>query len=72
MTTRFCNPVLLLILDGWGITNTTHGNAIAQATTPYWDFLWQQAQQQPQGCLLQASGTAIGLPPNQVGNTKPH
>ena len=70
MTTRFCNPVLLLILDGWGITNTTHGNAIAQATTPYWDFLWQQAQQQPQGCLLQASGTAIGLPPNQVGNSE--
>lgn len=66
----FCNPLVLLILDGWGIANTAHGNAIAQAHTPQWDFLWQQAQNQPQGCLLQASGKAIGLPANQVGNSE--
>jgi 2,3-bisphosphoglycerate-independent phosphoglycerate mutase len=66
----FCTPLLLLILDGWGIANTPHGNAIAKAHTPQWDFLWQQAQTQPQGCLLQASGKAIGLPANQVGNSE--
>ncbi len=30
-------PVMLIILDGWGIRNTEHGNAIAQAHTPNFD-----------------------------------
>jgi 2,3-bisphosphoglycerate-independent phosphoglycerate mutase len=69
--TTFSNPLLLLILDGWGIANTHHGNAIAQAHTPQWDFLWKHAQAtQPQGCLLKASGKAVGLPANQVGNSE--
>lgn len=65
------SPLLLLILDGWGIQKTTHGNAIAQAHTPNWDTLWQTTQTTqvfPQ--LLQASGVAIGLPPLQVGNSE--
>jgi 2,3-bisphosphoglycerate-independent phosphoglycerate mutase len=69
-STSFYNPLLLLILDGWGIAKNPHGNAIAQAHTPQWDFLWQQAQHQPQGCLLQASGKAVSLPANQVGNSE--
>ena len=27
-------PVMLIVLDGWGIRDTAHGNAVAQARTP--------------------------------------
>ncbi|MCB0092435.1 MAG: hypothetical protein KDE54_31320, partial [Caldilineaceae bacterium] len=30
-------PVALIIMDGWGIREMTHGNAVAQANTPNFD-----------------------------------
>ena len=59
-------PVVLVILDGWGVTAPTVGNAITSANTKYWDYLLQNY---PTG-LLQASGSAVGLPWGKMGNSE--
>ena len=59
-------PLLLLILDGWGYREDNQYNAIAQARTPIWDGLWKNNPH----TLLDASGTAVGLPGKQVGNSE--
>src|SRR5581483_4445592 len=41
-------------------------NAIAQAKTPQWDQWWQHEPH----VLLDASGTAVGLPDQQMGNSE--
>ncbi len=59
-------PLLLIILDGWGIRSTKKGNAIDMARTPVMDALRQQYP-----CtLLNASGEAVGLPAGQMGNSE--
>src|SRR3989344_4837179 len=59
-------PVVLLIMDGWGVAADTAGNAIAKAKTPNYNrFLTTY----PHG-HLEASGEAVGLPRNEVGNTE--
>jgi len=60
------NPVILLILDGWGIAPAWTGNAIFQAKTPNFNFL---SKNMPFGTLL-ASGSAVGLPPDEPGNSE--
>ncbi len=55
-----------LILDGWGMREETYGNLIAAASTPQFDFLWQNFLH----ARLQASGEAVGLPPGTVGNSE--
>ncbi len=60
------NPVVLLVLDGWGWRTAPEGNAIAMAGTPNWDALVR-------GCpltLLEASGLRVGLPAGQMGNSE--
>lgn len=59
-------PVMLVILDGWGITEETQGNAIALAKTPVMDELWRKYPH----TLLEASGKNVGLPPHQAGNSE--
>lgn len=59
-------PILLLILDGWGYSEETKGNAIAAANTPNFDKLWNHNPH----TLLQASGLAVGLPEGQMGNSE--
>jgi len=59
-------PLILLILDGWGLRKETADNAIAQAHTPHWDALWEQAPH----ALIDASGPAVGLPDTQMGNSE--
>jgi 2,3-bisphosphoglycerate-independent phosphoglycerate mutase len=59
-------PVLLVILDGWGITPRREGNAIALQGTPNLDRL---AAQFPHTQLL-TSGLAVGLPEGQMGNSE--
>ena len=61
-----CNPVILIILDGWGQTDHTAWNAIDNASTPTWDRLWQDFPR----TLIDASGTAVGLPDRQMGNSE--
>ncbi|MBQ2994385.1 MAG: 2,3-bisphosphoglycerate-independent phosphoglycerate mutase [Peptococcaceae bacterium] len=55
-----------MILDGWGISEQTEGNAIAQSSTPNMDKLLAQY---PHSQLL-CSGEAVGLPDGQQGNSE--
>jgi len=58
--------VLLVVLDGWGLAVPGPGNAISQANTPNMNnFLSSYPHTQ-----LLASGTAVGLPKGEAGNTE--
>ena len=59
-------PVVLMILDGWGISKQTEGNAIAQSSTPNMDKLLSQYTHSQLLC----SGEAVGLPDGQQGNSE--
>ena len=59
-------PVVLLILDGYGIGPEGRGNAIAQARKPNLDFVEKNFP----FVLLQASGVAVGLPWGEPGNSE--
>jgi len=58
--------VLLLILDGWGITQDPTVSAIAQAKTPFIDSLYNKY---PHAQLL-THGMNVGLPEGQMGNSE--
>ena len=60
------SPVILVILDGWGIAPPGPGNAISQANLPFWQYL---NLNYPHG-TLEASGEEVGLPRGQDGNTE--
>lgn len=60
------NPILLIILDGWGNHSKYHGNAIKQASTPTLDLLWHNYPK----TLLNASEHHVGLPKGQMGNSE--
>nr|YP_009313245.1 Phosphoglycerate mutase [Dichotomaria marginata]SCW21499.1 Phosphoglycerate mutase [Dichotomaria marginata] len=60
------NPIVLTILDGWGHSNQTSGNAIHIANTPTIDSLIDSYPKS----YLHASGPNVGLPNNQVGNSE--
>ena len=66
MDTKDHRPVLLCILDGWGSSARTEGNAIFLAHTPHWDRIWAENPH----CLLQASEGHVGLPIGQMGNSE--
>ena len=59
-------PVVLVILDGWGIAPPGPGNAVELADTPVFDALWERYPH----ATLAASGEAVGLPPGQMGNSE--
>jgi len=63
---RHHKPVVLTILDGWGISSTTRGNAVKLAKTPCIDQLFGNHPHS----TLQASGLAVGLPEGQMGNSE--
>lgn len=63
---NFKKPLCLIILDGWGISDNTEGNAIKLANTPNMDSYYQNY---PNTTLL-SSGEAVGLPDNQMGNSE--
>ncbi|HSJ12109.1 MAG TPA: 2,3-bisphosphoglycerate-independent phosphoglycerate mutase [Gillisia sp.] len=58
--------VILLILDGWGITQDEKVSAVAQANTPYFDSL---IQKYPNAHLF-THGMNVGLPDGQMGNSE--
>lgn len=60
------NRVALIILDGWGYSSETAGNAIRLAHTPNLDRFYDQNP----WALLTAAGEAVGLPPGQMGNSE--
>ncbi len=57
---------LLVVLDGWGLRDEADDNAIHAARTPHWDRLWGS----PRKTRLDASGTSVGLPRGQMGNSE--
>lgn len=59
-------PVMLVILDGWGVSAAEDGNAIAKAKKPIYDRLLSQYP----NTALQASGEYVGLPEGQMGNSE--
>lgn len=59
-------PVVLAILDGWGIVSEKKGNAILAARTPNYDLLRSKYL----FTQLQASGEHVGLPKGMMGNSE--
>jgi 2,3-bisphosphoglycerate-independent phosphoglycerate mutase len=59
-------PVVLVILDGWGCAPPGPGNAVELAETPIFDRLWAEYPH----TTIKASGEAVGLPPGQMGNSE--
>ncbi|MCJ8312928.1 MAG: 2,3-bisphosphoglycerate-independent phosphoglycerate mutase [Saccharospirillaceae bacterium] len=60
------NTVALIILDGFGYSETSASNAIKNANNPVWDDLWKTYPHS----LIQTSGMAVGLPEGQMGNSE--
>ncbi len=59
-------PIVLCIMDGWGISKNSENNAVALARTPNVDFLTKTFPYS----TLDASGEDVGLPIGQVGNSE--
>lgn len=59
-------PTMLMILDGYGIREESHGNAIAAANKPNLDRLFTKYP----FITLEASGEYVGLPDGQIGNSE--
>ena len=60
------SPVVLAILDGWGYREDISDNAIKNASTPIMDSLWHAYPH----TLISASGSDVGLPDGQMGNSE--
>lgn len=59
-------PLALVILDGWGYRKDTDANAIAAAHKPNWDYLCSHFPH----TLISGSGSCVGLPDGQMGNSE--
>ena len=59
-------PTVLIIMDGFGLTDSASGNAVKFAKTPVLDRLFAEYPHTP----LSASGLDVGLPDGQMGNSE--
>ena len=59
-------PLVLVILDGWGIAQDSRGNAITRANCTNFNGLWFSFPH----ALLVTAGQSVGLPEGQVGNSE--
>ena len=59
-------PIVLTILDGYGLREETHGNAVKLANNEVFNMLWDRY---PHTQLI-ASGQEVGLPKGQMGNSE--
>jgi 2,3-bisphosphoglycerate-independent phosphoglycerate mutase len=59
-------PVMLMILDGWGIAPAGPYNAATTARTPHLDSYFADYP----NTKLEASGEDVGLPAGQIGNSE--
>lgn len=60
------HKAILIILDGWGMTQNPKVSALAQANTPYIDYLTNTYPH----ATLSTSGLDVGLPEGQMGNSE--
>ena len=58
--------ILLIILDGFGLREDEHGNAVKKANMTYFNKLWEEYPHS----TLESSGEAVGLPKGQFGNSE--
>lgn len=66
MPGRGDNLLVLIIMDGWGLREESYGNAVKLARTPNMDYYMRTYP-----CTrLAASGEAVGLPGDQMGNSE--
>ncbi len=56
----------LIIMDGYGLSNSTVGNAVGADCSPYINYLMNNYPT----TQLDASGMAVGLPDGQMGNSE--
>src|SRR5262249_53032618 len=69
---RMAGPVMLIIRDGWGINpggkdkRKENGDASLLASTPFHDKMYRGYP----GSTLSASGSDVGLPEGQMGNSE--
>ena len=66
MPDRTPRPVMLVILDGWGLRDSVADNAVHQARTPVFDALMRE---RPRARLM-TFGADVGLPEGQMGNSE--
>jgi len=66
MKIKGIKPLVLIILDGWGVAPAGKANAISLARKPFWDRI---SVAYPYTNLL-ASGEEVGLPKGEVGNSE--
>ncbi|MFC1618103.1 2,3-bisphosphoglycerate-independent phosphoglycerate mutase [Patescibacteria group bacterium] len=59
-------PTILIVLDGWGLSNQKEGNAVSAAKTPYLDFIKENYPMTE----LEACCEEVGLPPGVMGNSE--
>ncbi|MDP1709698.1 MAG: 2,3-bisphosphoglycerate-independent phosphoglycerate mutase [Candidatus Komeilibacteria bacterium] len=59
-------PLVLLILDGWGIASPSRGNAFTGAKIPFYNDLIRNYQ----SFSVAAAGEAVGLPWGEPGNSE--
>ncbi len=59
-------PIVLTVLDGWGYSPETQGNAIYLARKPNYDELLKKFP----NTLIHTSGPYVGLPKGQMGNSE--
>ncbi len=59
-------PVILTILDGYGLRDEEHGNAVKLADNKVFNMLWEKYPH----TQLEASGQQVGLPKGQMGNSE--
>lgn len=58
--------IALIIMDGWGHSDSSESNAIMAAKTPTFDHLWANYPH----TLISGSGEDVGLPNLQMGNSE--
>ncbi len=59
-------PVMLVVLDGFGVGDRGPADATAQGHTPFFD----RALREFPMARIETSGEAVGLPPGQMGNSE--
>lgn len=59
-------PVVLCVLDGWGLAPDGPGNAVSRARTPVFDALMADCP----NATLRTHGHDVGLPEGQMGNSE--
>ena len=66
ITKHMHRPIVLIVLDGWGVSTVTQGNPLREAVLP----TIQKLNQHYPMTTLQASGIAVGLPWSTPGNSE--